>query len=36
LQALVMKSLKNAGADIPVEEIVISPRGQRVDMSKRL
>ncbi len=36
LPALVMKSLKNAGADIPVEEIVISPRGQRVDMSKRL
>lgn len=36
LQTLVMKSLKNAGADIPVEEIVISPRGQQVDMSKRL
>lgn len=36
LQTLVMKSLKNAGVDIPVEEIVISPRGQQVDMSKRL
>ena len=36
LQALVMKSLKTAGADVPVEEIVISPRGQQVDMSKRL
>jgi NAD-dependent dihydropyrimidine dehydrogenase PreA subunit len=36
LQALVMKSLKKAGVDIPVEEIVISPRGQRVDMTRRL
>jgi len=36
LQALVLKSLKTSGADIPVEEIVISPKGQRVDMSRRL
>jgi NAD-dependent dihydropyrimidine dehydrogenase PreA subunit len=36
LQALVMKSLKKSGVDIPVEEIVISPRGRQVDMSKRL
>ena len=36
LQALVMKSLKASGADVPVEEIVISPKGQRVDMSRRL
>jgi len=36
LQALVMKSLKASGAEIPVEEIVISPKGQRVDMSRRL
>ncbi len=33
LQALVMKSLKNAGADLPVEEVVISPRGYQVDMA---
>jgi len=36
LQALVMKSLKTSDADIPVEEIVISPTGRRVDMSRRL
>jgi Pyruvate/2-oxoacid:ferredoxin oxidoreductase delta subunit len=30
LQSLVMKSLKKAGVDVPVEEIVISPRGHRV------
>ncbi len=36
LQALVMKSLKNAKSDVPVEEIVISPRGHQVDMSARL
>ena len=36
LPALVLKSLKNSGREIPVEEIVLSPRGQRVDMSRRL
>jgi ferredoxin len=36
LQTLVLKSLKASGADIPVEEIVISPKGRRVDMSRRL
>jgi NAD-dependent dihydropyrimidine dehydrogenase PreA subunit len=36
LPALVMKSLKNSGADVSVEEIVISPQGRRVDMSRRL
>ena len=30
LQGLVMQSLKKAGVDLPVEEIVISPRGHRV------
>jgi NAD-dependent dihydropyrimidine dehydrogenase PreA subunit len=36
LQALVLKGLKQSGADIPVEEIVISPTGRRVDTSLRL
>lgn len=35
LPALVMKSLKKAGVDLPVEEIVISPRGHRVDAAAR-
>ena len=36
LQALVLKCLKSSGADIPVEEIVISATGRRVDPSRRL
>ena len=36
LQALVLKCLKTSGADIPVEEIVISATGRRVDTSRRL
>jgi NAD-dependent dihydropyrimidine dehydrogenase PreA subunit len=35
LQALVMKGIKNAGVDIPLEEIVITPRGQKVDDAPR-
>ena len=36
LQALVMKGLKDAHADVPVEEIVIAPQGHPVDMTQRL
>ena len=36
LQALVLKCLKTSAADIPVEEIVISATGRRVDTSRRL
>ncbi len=36
LQALVMKGLKEAPADVPVEEIVIAPQGHPVDMTQRL
>ena len=36
LQALVKKCLRSSGADIPVEEIVISATGRRGDPSRRL
>jgi hypothetical protein len=32
----VLKCLKTSAADIPVEEIVISATGRRVDTSRRL